>query len=88
MNAMYKKQKESQAAASFSCYAAVQKRCAGQLSSWTEGLSRRTLLGLLVLFVMLSGSFFLYTVYLSFSAAGSSVSHKTVTSKIKSVNSK
>jgi|GEM_PF-4211853 len=88
MKAMYKKQKESEAVGSFSCYAAIQKRWAGQLSRWTEGLSRRTLLGLLVLFVVLSGSFFLYTVYISFSAAGSSVGHKTVISKIKSVNSK
>ena len=85
---MFNKQEERKAVVNFSWYAAAQKRWAGQLSRRTDGLSRRTLLWLLVLFVVLSGSFFLCTVYISFCEAGSSGGHKTVISTIKSINSK
>ncbi|MNR59750.1 hypothetical protein [Flavobacterium sp. ACN6] len=88
MNSMFNKQEERKAVVSSSWYAAAQKRWAEQLGSWTEGFSRRTLLWLLVLFVVLSGSFFLCTVYISFSEAGSSGGYKTVILKIKSINSK
>jgi len=50
-------------------YTAAQHKWTQKMSSLTEGLSRRKLILLLVLFTALSAGYFLYNIYDSFTAS-------------------
>jgi len=88
MKSMFNKQQKSKPIVCSSHYRFLQQLWARKLSRWTDGLSRRTLLYLLVLFMVVSGSFFLYNIYASFEGIKAVCPNTAVISKIKTINSK
>lgn len=67
-------------------YTAAQHKWTQKMSSLTGGLSRRKLLLLLVLFTVLTASYFLYNIYDSFTASCTgSLTKADAASKIKTI---
>lgn len=70
-------------------YLCAQDRWARKMNALTRGLSKRTLLCLMVLFIALSGGYLLYNIYAAFSSNGAPGLKTTANiSKIKAIQIK
>jgi len=70
-------------------YRSAQTKWAQKMDVLINGLSRRKLIYLLVLFTILTGSYFIYNIYAAFSKSDFPTTQKTaVISKIRTINFK
>lgn len=70
-------------------YNSAQTKWVQKMDVLVNGLSKRKLICLLVLFTILTGSYFIYNIYAAFSKSDFSTAQKTaVISKIRTINFK
>ncbi|RZJ51578.1 MAG: hypothetical protein EOO19_00150 [Chryseobacterium sp.] len=70
-------------------YHSAQTKWVKKMDLLINGLSKRKLISLLILFTILTGSYFIYNIYAAFSKSDFSTTQKTaVISKIRTINFK
>lgn len=69
-------------------YHSAQTKWAQKMDVLINGLSRRKLIWLLILFTILTGSYFIYNIYTAFSESDFPTQKTAVISKIRTINFK